>query len=577
LKTDSTTLTQEAYFTRGYESSVEPVILFGIGKSLVIKELIVRWPNGNQSVFSNVKINETLVADFKESKYSPRHRESPVSTVLSDVTANVGLNFTHRENKFVDFKFQRLLHYQLSKLGGKHSVADVNNDGNDDVYFDAPSGQSGKLFLGKNDGTFIQGKNDAWSIDSAFEDTGSTFFDADGDGDNDLYVVSGGSEFVPGAPMYQDRIYINDGKGVFTRAVAALPAETSSGGVVAAADYDKDGDVDLFVGGRHSPANYGVVPGSFILSNEFSNGTVKFTNATSAVNSSISNIGMVSSACWTDFNNDTWPDLIITGEWMPVRIFANEKGKLVEVTGETLLSTSTGWWSCIYPADIDSDGDMDYLLGNAGSNLQFKSSMKEPAELHAYDFNQDGVIDPIMSYYIKGVSYPLPSRDELLDQMSSLRKKFIKYADYADADVEGIVGKEMKDKAYHFSAVTLQSSWLENVDGKQFNLHALPALAQASCVNAFLFEDFDGDGARELLAAGNLYSYKPQLGRSDASTGLLLDFGNGKWTEKSGVRANMWMTGDIRDVKLMKFSGGKRRVIVSRNNDAASVFSFVEK
>jgi hypothetical protein len=577
LKTDSSLLTQEAYFTRGYESSVEPVIVFGIGKSSVIKELIVRWPNGNQSTFNDVKINETFIADFKDSKPSERHRESPVATILSEITPNTGLNFKHRENKFVDFKFQRLLYYQLSKLGGQHSVADVNNDGNDDIYFDAPSGQSGKLFLGKNDGTFIQGQNDAWSVDSAFEDTSSTFFDADGDGDNDLYVVSGGGEFLPGAPLYQDRLYINDGKGIFTKTTTALPAETSSGGEVAAADYDKDGDIDLFVGGRHSPANYGIVPGSFILANETKNGTIKFANGTSAVNPSISNIGMITSACWTDFNNDTWPDLIIAGEWMPVRIFANEKGKLVEITSETLLSGSTGWWSCIYPADVDVDGDMDYLLGNAGSNLQFKPSSKEPAELYAYDFNSDGVIDPIMSYYINGVSSPLPSRDELLDQMSSLRKKFIKYADYADANVEAIVGKEMKDKAYHFSAVTLQSAWLENVDGKQFNLHALPAFAQVSCVNAFLFEDFDGDGTRELLVAGNLYSYKPQFGRSDASTGLLLDFRDGKWTAKSGVRANMWMTGDIRDVEIMKFSDGKRRVVVSRNNDAASVFSFGEK
>lgn len=577
IVTDSATLIQEAFFTRGYESSVEPVIMFGIGKTSTIKEVMIEWPGGNRSILNNVKANETLTVDHKESKNSSRHREAPVSTVLNDVTTNSGLNFKHKENKFVDFKFQRLLYYQLSRMGGRNAVADVNGDGNDDVFFDGAAGQPGKLFLGKDDGTFIAGNNDGWSSDSTFEDTSSTFFDADGDGDNDLYVVSGGSEFVPGAPLYQDRLYVNDGKGVFNRAITALPAETSSGGVVAAADYDKDGDVDLFVGGRHSPSNYGIIPGSFVLQNVSANGNIKFTNATALVNSSIGNVGMVTGACWTDFNKDTWPDLIIVGEWMPVKLFANEKGKLVEITSDDLLSTSLGWWSCIYAADADSDGDTDYLLGNAGSNLQFKASETEPVQLHAFDFNQDGVIDPIMSYYIKGVSSPLPSRDELLDQVTTLRKKFIKYADYADATVETIVGNEMKDKAYHFQAVTLQSSWLENVDGKQFKLHVLPPLAQMSCVNAFLFEDFDGDGSRELLVAGNFYSYKPQLGRSDASTGLLLDFSNGEWTVRGGTKATMWMTGDVRDVDIMHFRNGRRRVVVSKNNDLANLFSFGEK
>jgi hypothetical protein len=577
VATDSANLNQEAFFTRGYESSVEPVILFGIGKSAAVKAIEVQWPDGNRSILNNVKINETFVVDHKESKPGARHREIPVSTVAKDETINSGLNFKHKENSFVDFKFQRLLYYQLSKLGGKHSVADVNSDGNDDVFFEGASGQSGKLFLGKDDGTFIESKSQAWRSDSLFEDTNSTFFDADSDGDNDLYIVSGGSEFVSGAPLYQDRLYINDGKGSFVKATTALPAETSSGGVVISADYNKDGDADLFVGGRHSPDNYGVVPGSFILQNESTKENIRFVNATSSVNPSISNIGMVTDACWTDFNKDTWPDLIIVGEWMSVRIFVNEKGKLVEITGDDLMSTSKGWWSSIYSADVDADGDQDYLLGNAGKNLQFKPSLNEPVELHAYDFNQDGAIDPVISYYIKGVSYPLPSRDELLDQMSGLRKKFIKYADYADANIETIVGKEMKDKAYHFEAVTLESGWLENVDGKTFKLHSLPVMAQMSCVNAFLFEDFDGNGSKELLVSGNFYPYKPQLGRSDASTGLLLEFRNGTWAETRDVKASMWMTGDIRDANILKFRNGSRKVVVSRNNDAAGVFSFEEK
>jgi Mor family transcriptional regulator len=289
------------------------------------------------------------------------------------------------------------------------------------------------------------------------------------------------------------------------------------------------------------------------------------------MNEDLAHPGMVTDAIWTDFNNDQWPDLIVVGEWMPIRIFENQKGTLTGRKDISALEKSNGWWSSIHAADIDADGDTDYFSGNAGNNIPFKSSVDQPVQLFAGDFNKDGVIDPVLCYYIQGRSYPLATRDELLDQLTILRKKFIKYADYADATLRDIAGDELIEKAFKFEAYMLESAWLENINGKEFRLHKLPAEAQYSSINSFLFEDFDGDGSNELLAAGNFYPFKAQLGRSDASTGLLLKFENGIVKPISKARTNLWLQGDIRDMAWLNFKSGRKRLVISRNNDEAEV------
>ncbi len=577
VTTDSAKIFQEAFYTRGYASSVEPVMSIGIGKSAVVSEVKVVWSDGSQSILKDVQPNQFIVV-AQDQAQQPEIvvKPAPDKALLKDVTRESGLDFRHIENKFVDFKVQRLLYYQLSRLGGKHARADVNNDGNDDIFIGGASGQPGRLFIGRDDATFQPASLQPWEQDSIQEDINSIFFDADNDGDVDLYVVSGGSEFIAGSPLYQDRLYVNDGSGNFQKSTNAIPAETVSGGCVTAGDFDRDGDMDLFVGGRHAPGNYGVIPNSFVLQNNSTKGVPKFSNVTSLLNADLANVGMVTSAFWTDFNNDSWPDLIIAGEWMPIRIFQNKSGKLIERKDIRDVEKSNGWWCTIFPADVDGDGDTDYLLGNSGSNLQFKASSDEPIQLFTGDFNNDGSLDPVLSYYINGQSYPFPSRDELLDQIGSLRKRFVKYEDYARATMQDIATDEQLSKSYKFAVYKLESCWLENMSGKDFRLRDLPLAAQFSSVNGFLHEDLDQDGVQELVLAGNFYPFKPQLGRSDASMGLVLNHGRDGFMPKDERLSKLWLSGDIRDISLLKFKNGKKRVVVSRNNDIASVYAIIE-
>lgn len=577
VTTDSSKLFSEATFTRGYGSSVEPVLTIGLGKANKIRGVEVQWPGGSVSTVKDVPVNTSITVIQPESQTRHFERENnPNPVVLRDVTKDSGIDFRHKENSFIDFKGQRLLYYQPSRLGGKLAVGDVNRDGNDDVFFGGASGQPGKLFLGSDNGTFRESVGQPWSADAASEDIDALFFDADADSDPDLYVVSGGSEFITGAPLYQDRLYINDGSGNFIKAEQALPVESISGGSVSAADFDHDGDQDLFIGGRHTPSNYPLIPRSVVLENNSKGGVIKFTDATSRVCADLSTVGMVTGAVWTDFNNDSWDDLLVVGEWMPVMVFENKMGKLVARTDIKDLENSNGWWCSISVADVDGDGDKDYFLGNAGTNTQFRASPDQPIRMYAGDFNSDQVIDPLIFYYIGGKSWPLASRDELLDQVSTLRKKFIKYEDYSNAAIDDILSDEQQEKSYKFSAYRLESCWLENIDGKTLKMRTLPSMAQISPVNAVLSLPPGSGHTTGFLLGGNFYPYKPQLGRSDASFGLILNYDNHDLKVNGGMLSNVWLTGDIRDMEFVRFKAGATKIIASRNNDTPLLFELVK-
>lgn len=571
LETEDVTIFHEVYNVRGYLSSSDLPLTIGIGKSTTVKSVKVLWPGGRKSRVNNIASNQLIELDYSQSQTDDNtFSTNPNESLLVDVTTKSGIDFRHLENSYNDFDQNKLIHYQLSKLGGKLATADVNNDGNDDVYFGGASGQAGELYLGTDNAAFKLSKNQPWVMDSLMEDMKPTFFDADADGDLDLYVVSGGRVFDSGSPLYQDRLYLNDGNGRFNKLENIMPREATSGSCVISADFDQDGDLDLFVGGRHQGQNYPYNPLSFILRNETEGGDVKFVNATSEINASLSNIGMVTDAQWTDYDGDNWPDLIVVGEWMGIKVFHNENGKLIDQVSPS-LEKSNGWWSAIQQMDIDGDGDMDYLLGNAGLNTQLKASADEPIELYANDFNNDGKLDPIICHYIHGESYPLPSRADLLGQINPLRNKFLNYASYADATIEDIIDKKSLNKIFKLQAYILESCWLENAAG-ELVLRKLPDIAQFSTINAFINDDFDGDGIQEVIAAGNFYPIKPQIGMADASMGTIMQFSNNTLTVQHDVRSRLWLDGDVRDMALLSFNNGNKRVVVSRNNDAASVF-----
>lgn len=574
IEADSQKIFQEAYFSRGYESSVEPVFTIGIGKAKTIA-VTVRWPDGSISQQKQIVPNRQVI--FSQSSAEPSTKPLPgiISPMFTDMLGSSGIKFVHQENHFVDYKVQRLLPYQPSRLGTRLAVADINNDGNDDIYFGGAIGQSGSLYLAKDDGSFYEGVSQPWTADRMSEDVAATFFDADNDADLDLYVVSGGNEYGSGDPLYHDRLYINEGNAVFRKAPDALPpAETTSGSCVVSADFDKDGDLDLFVGGRVAAQLYPLNPKSYLLRNDSKGADIRFTDITEKLNAQWQTKGMLTDAIWTDINNDSWPDLIVIGEWMPITVFENQAGKaFVERTTELGLSGTEGWWSRIVAADIDADGDLDFLLGNAGTNLQYKASPQQPLDYYIQDINGDGGPDPVLCYYVQGKSYPAASLDELTEQLPGMRKKFYKYADYADATINDLMDKNQLDAAFRLRINTLQSSWIENKGNGKFIVKPLPEAAQVSMLNGFAWEDFDGDGRKELLCAGNFYPYKVEWGRSDAFMGTLLRFEKGN-LQVYKANTPLWLNGDIRDICLLKSRHGGKRLLVFRNNDRPGLYRY---
>lgn len=563
----------EHYACRGFQSSQDPVEHFGLAKDSIIDTLTVVWLDGKHQRLTNVKANQLLVLDYKNAVMPAAALDNLTGNsdvFFTDITATAGFNFVHAENPFEDFNYEPLLPHRFSKNGPYLSVGDVDADGLDDCWIGGADNRFGKIFYQQKNGGFTS-RN---LPDSTHEDMGGLLFDADGDKDLDLYVVSGGNEYNANTKNYQDRLYINNGKGNFTRDTTALPKEYVSGSVVTGCDFDKDGDEDIFVGGRVVPGSYSYLPESFLLQN---NGHGKFTNITVATAPELKSIGMVTAALWTDFNNDGWADLIITGEWMPIVIFKNVKGILKQLHNNPEVDEATGWWNCLQSGDFDRDGDLDYVAGNLGLNNKFNVTTKTPLTVYAKDFDSNGSLESILAYYLNGQEYTVASRDQITSVMPSIKKKFDTYTKFADAGFNQIFTSEDLKGATINKVTNFASVYVENKGNGIFVIHQLPVQAQFSTIQSMQVKDFNDDGNLDILIAGNNFNPDFMIGNYDASKGLLL-VGNGKGSFNA-IPPNLSGLGILGDARATAFINikGKPCLLAAINSGRLQVYQLFKK
>ncbi|HSN50794.1 MAG TPA: FG-GAP-like repeat-containing protein, partial [Bacteroidales bacterium] len=461
----------EHFHIRGFQSMVDPQIHFGLGENALIDSMYIWWPDGKDHSLRNIQSDQIVTVNYKLAAAAGKPHVIPQKKKLfNGQTDKINIKFMHNERPFNDFEIQPLVPHLYSQEGPGIAVGDINSDGLDDFFIGGSTSFSGMIFTQEKSGTFtsysLSGPNN-------YEDMGALLFDADSDGDNDLYVVSGGSGLPPGNAFYADRLYINDGRGQFSMDRNALPDARVCGSQVTAADFDKDGDLDLFVCGRVSLENYPVPPRSFLLRNDSKGKVIRFTDVTASVAKDLEKPGLIASAIWSDFNGDGWPDLILAGEWMPLTFYKNDKGKLTNVTATTGLDIYTGWWNSITACDFDKDGDIDYAAGNLGLNTQYKVSQKEPMRILAKDFDRNGSLDPICTYYVQGKSYPIYHRNLLLSQIPSLKNKFKTYGEYARATFDDIFPATDVADAYVRECRFSESAWIENTGDGNFKIHSL--------------------------------------------------------------------------------------------------------
>ncbi len=560
---------QELIMSRGFQSSVAPRLHFGLADRTQIDSLKVQWPDGKIQRLTNVNTNQLLQVAYKEAgETSSGSMMVMANNRLFETVVDSTLlpSFVHKENVFDDFKWEILLPHKMSTLGPGLAKGDLNGDGLDDLVMGGAKDQETAIFYQTTAGWDRQ-LLPAIENDKEFEDLDALIFDADSDGDNDLYLVSGGNEVLSDSPRLQDRLYVNLGNGVFEKSKTALPEMITSGGRVHPFDYDKDGDLDLFVGGRQVPKAYPSPPKSYVLENRSEQGRPNFVDVTSEKAPGLNEIGMVTDASWADYDNDGWVDLLLTGEWMPITVFKNNKGSFEEATEAVGLENTAGWWFSVASGDFDKDGDIDFVVGNLGLNYKYKANEKESFDIYYNDFDKSGSKDIVLSYFNGGKKYPLRGRECSSQQMPGIKRKFGNYADFSVATLEDVYTEEYLENSLHYQVKSFASVYLENRNGR-FEPHRLPNMAQLSSINQLLVEDFNKDTHLDVLIVGNLHGSEVETPRNDASNGLLL-LGNGKgeFNPMTALESGFFVDGDTKDMAKIDIKGTPYIVAV-KNNEA---------
>ena len=572
IYTNEKTFFQELMATRGFQSAVEPVLNFGLGNAKMIDSLRVIWSTGEHQLLFNIIANQRIRLYQRNATDSYQYEtKMKTNKMFQDVSEISHIDYKHQENTFIEYNREPFIPHFLSMEGPAFDVADINNDGLVDVYLGGGKHQPGAIYLQNKRGEFKIVVDSVFIRDSHGEDVDAAFFNANNDEFSDLYVAKGGNEFFAKMEPLKDCLYFGVGKGKFVKSQSALPDIYANSACVKPADIENDGDMDLFIGTRSVPREYGVIPKSFILIND---GTGHYTDQTTAYSSALSETGMVTDALWLDLNKDSLKDLVVVGEWMPIRIFYNSADVLTEVTDQYGLQNTTGWWNTLVAGDLNNDGHSDLVVGNLGLNSFLKTSITQPVQLYIDDFSGNNKLEQILTYYNGSKDYPLASRDLMIENIPFLQEKYPTYADYAGEAIDDIFTKDQLQSATLRQVVEFASVVMINNGNETFTKNILPIEAQFSPNYSLLIDDINNDGFQDLITGGNFSGVPPDLGRYDASFGeIFLGDGQGSFTSLNFHTSGFVVNGEIRQMKKIKNPNNQDRILVARNNHTVAIFN----